>query len=465
MQEKRSILTSGTVLAGRYEIVNLIAKGEVVSMYKALDRQMNGALVAIKFFSEDVCGDPECFSMLKKQSLEIKKLRHDNIRKVFSVEQENGQAFMVLEFIDGMPLSKTVREKGELKASTALRIGIETCLALKQAHEHEIFHGNLKPSNIIVTPLGEVKICDFGFSPELKSAVSRISGKSVASNPLYKPPEQLAKNTLNARVDVYSLCMTLYECLLGEHPWAGEDDVFDLIRDKKPNAIVGIPQTLMQILLAGLEKNPALRPGTIEKLHALFMSSLENAKSNPDSFSGEFLTEEEAFEPPEVSKEGSIGNVNNLFQDPTSSWAPSELDLGRRGAKRMDSVLRGQEPPPPTTTAYMGRFQNFGEEEQKAGGGVSRLLFWLLILSAVLAGGYYLMEYYGKNVDVFQTCCECKCDQCGGATQDSNLSSLNIPSRDGAPIDCVATCKGSCEDIGCKTPTYIGVCDDRIYAE
>ena len=230
-------LTSGTRI-GPYEILASLGAGGMGEVYRARDTRLNRT-VAVKAMHESFAQDPERAARFEREAQLLASLNHPNIAAIHGVQEAEGSTFLVLEFVDGRPLSE-ILQAGAPPLSEALMIATQIAGALAAAHERGIIHRDLKPGNVMVTPDGQVKVLDFGLGKALEQDSSHASdpGKPANSPTMtmaatqagiilgtagYMSPEQAKGRAADKRSDVWAFGCVLYELLTGKRAFDGED--------------------------------------------------------------------------------------------------------------------------------------------------------------------------------------------------------------------------------------------------
>ena len=209
---------------GRYRIDGELGRGGMAVVYRAHDRVL-GRDVALKFMAEEISVRGELRSMFEREAKAAASLNHPGIVTIYDFGIIEGRAFICMEMVDGTPVDEL---QDTLTTVETLRIGKQALDALAYAHERRIVHRDVKPANIMLTDSGLVKLMDFGLAKPLDTKSKR---SIIAGTPAFMPPEQLAGEDVDHRVDIFAMGVTLYEMLTGELPYDGVE------RNKKPKSL------------------------------------------------------------------------------------------------------------------------------------------------------------------------------------------------------------------------------------
>ena len=193
---------------GHYKILESLGSGGIGAVYKARDTRL-GRTVALKVLSPAVVADPVKFDALSNVAARLAKLSHPNIAMLFDGGQEGDRYYLVFEFVQGQPLGSLINGR-PLQVRTAVEFAINLADALAEAHAADLFHGDIRPDTIMITPKDRAKFMNFGLAPFTGGGVSRVT----ASSP-YVSPEELAGKPADARSDIYSLGAVMFEMLTG----------------------------------------------------------------------------------------------------------------------------------------------------------------------------------------------------------------------------------------------------------
>ena len=272
------MLESGTLLGGRYEIEKRIGSGGMADVYKALDHKLNRR-VAVKVLKAEFREDSKFVSKFKVEAQSAAGLMHPNIVNVYDVGDDQGVSYMVMELVEGITLKDYIDRRGRLSAKETISIAIQVSNGIQTAHKNHIIHRDIKPQNIIISREGKVKVTDFGIA---RAATSNTISSNAMGSVHYASPEQARGGYSDAKSDIYSLGITMYEMLTGDVPFDGDSTVTIALKHLQeemvpPSKIVpDIPYSLEQIVMKCCQKNPDLRYQNMEELIGDLKLSLVN---------------------------------------------------------------------------------------------------------------------------------------------------------------------------------------------
>jgi len=254
----------GARFADRYQIVEEIGYGSMGRVFKARDLKLD-QVVALKMIRPEDAASPVILNLYKKETQLARSLAQENIIRVYDLGESRGVTFISMEFVSGQNLEQLLRASGPLAEETAVSITRQVCRALAAAHRHGIVHRDLKPQNILIDADGRVRVADFGLARTMETPTGSSVGH-VVGTPAYMSPEQSEGREVDARTDMYSLGVIMYEMVTGHKPFVSRTIAGYIekhLREKPVPPRTWNPRVSarMEALILGcLEKDPALRP-------------------------------------------------------------------------------------------------------------------------------------------------------------------------------------------------------------
>ncbi len=274
----------GMLIADRYEILEKVGIGGMADVYKAKDHTLN-RFVAVKVLKQEFAENANFVSKFRVEAQAAGGLQHPCIVGIYDVGEERGDYYIVMELIDGITLKEYILKKGHLPYEEAVTIAIQVAMGLETAHRGGVIHRDIKPQNIIISCDGKVKVTDFGIA---KAATSDTISSNVMGSVHYTSPEQARGGYSDAKSDIYSLGVTLYEMVTGRVPFDGDTTVaiaIKHIQDPMPTPRTynpDLPYAVEQIIIKCCEKSPDRRYQCMEDLSA----DLKHALRDPN---GDFV--------------------------------------------------------------------------------------------------------------------------------------------------------------------------------
>ncbi len=383
----------GMMLDNRYEILEKVGEGGMALVYKARCHRLN-RFVAVKILRPEYAKDEEFRRRFHTESQAVAMLSHPNIVAVYDVNRSQGVEYLVMELIDGITLKQYMSRKGKLNWREALHFTTQIVRALSHAHGRGIIHRDIKPHNIMVLRDGSVKVADFG--------IARIASQSTLTQEAlgsvhYISPEQAKGGVVDARSDIYSVGVMLYEMLTGKLPFEGDNAVAIAIqhissvplspRDIEPSIPVGLEEITMKAMAADLRvryasademyadlesfrKNPEMTFGYRDELSAV-LSSDEPTQALPRVISGR--SRREASKPQHssaLSSRHGHGSVQRRQREDGSAVSSRTARIARttQTARRTRSDRRS----------------DYRYEEKRGQGGTVAMVFAVLMVLAVV---------------------------------------------------------------------------------
>ena len=273
------MLSKGQKINDRYEIIKMIGEGGMANVYLANDNILERK-VAIKVLRGDLSNDEKFIRRFKREALSVSNLSHPNIVEVYDVGEEDGNYYIVMEYIEGKTLKQLLQKRGALTLPEVIDIMSQLTDGLSHAHEAYIIHRDIKPQNIMIEDNGLVKITDFGIAMALNST-QLTQTNSVMGSVHYLPPEQANGKGSTIKSDIYSLGILMYELLAGSVPFKGDTAVeialkhmkekMPSIRKQNPT----IPQSVENIILKATAKNPKNRYDSVREMYNDLQTAME----------------------------------------------------------------------------------------------------------------------------------------------------------------------------------------------
>ena len=413
----------GMLIGERYEILEKIGTGGMSDVYKALDHKLNRN-VAVKVLKQEFSENENFVSKFRVEAQAAAGLMHQNIVNVYDVGDEKGIYYIVMELVDGITLKKYIEKKQRLTVKEAVSIAIQVAMGLEAAHNNHIIHRDIKPQNIIISKEGKVKVTDFGIA---KAATSNTITSNVMGSVHYTSPEQARGGYSDAKSDIYSLGITLFEMLTGRVPFNGDTTVAIAIkhiqetlptpRDFAPDT----PVSVEKIVLKCCQKSPDRRYQNAQELITDLKKSLITPDedfvviSDPDEEGAtREPTEAERRALKETSKRspGKTGDTMRLNAEATrererrlkeqEASGKSRDGSSRSGSRKKKPVPRKKQrtgKSPKSNTKPIKVAKNRYDEEE--GGGLFDKLVVVLAIAAAILVGVMVVYFVGTRLGFF----------------------------------------------------------------
>ncbi|MBE6160003.1 MAG: Stk1 family PASTA domain-containing Ser/Thr kinase [Lactobacillales bacterium] len=286
------MIIRGQKINDRYEIIRNIGEGGMANVYLALDTILNRK-VAVKILRGDLATDEKFVRKFQREASAASNLDHPNIVGIYDVGEDDGNYFIVMEYVEGQTLKSLIKKRGSLTLLEVIDIMTQLTSGIEHAHEKGIIHRDIKPQNVLILDDGLVKIADFGIAQALNSN-ELTQTNSVMGSVHYLPPEQANGLGSTYKSDIYSLGILMFELLIGKVPFKGENAVEIAIKQMKdPIPSVcdikeDIPQSVENIVLKSTAKNPKNRYDTVEEMKYDIRTCLDDDKKEEPKLVFEF---------------------------------------------------------------------------------------------------------------------------------------------------------------------------------
>ena len=274
----------GQKISDRYQIIKSIGEGGMANVYLAYDTILDRN-VAVKVLRGDLATDEKFVRRFQREALSASSLSNPNIVEVYDVGEDNGEYYIVMEYVEGKHLKNLLKKRGKLTVPEVVDIVLQITNGLSVAHDSYIIHRDIKPQNILILDNGLIKITDFGIAVAM-NATQLTQTNSVMGSVHYLPPEQASGKGATLQSDIYSIGILMYELLTGKLPFKGDNAVeialkhlkepMPSIRDEIPD----IPQSVENIILKATAKNPKNRYADAREMHEDLKTCLDESRAN-----------------------------------------------------------------------------------------------------------------------------------------------------------------------------------------
>ena len=286
------MMMKGQKINDRYQIIKSIGEGGMANVYLAYDTILDRD-VAVKVLRGDLSNDEKFVRRFQREALSASSLSHPNIVEVYDVGEDNGQYFIVMEYIEGKNLKDLLKKRGKLTTTEVVDIMSQIADGLSVAHDSYIIHRDIKPQNIMILENGLVKITDFGIAMAM-NATQLTQTNSVMGSVHYLPPEQASGKGSTLKSDIYSMGILMYELLVGVLPYRGDNAVeialkhlkepLPSIREELPD----LPQAVENIILKSAAKNPKNRYNDAREMYEDLKTCLDESRKDEPKYEYEY---------------------------------------------------------------------------------------------------------------------------------------------------------------------------------
>ena len=286
------MIMKGQKINDRYQIIKSIGEGGMANVYLAYDTILDRD-VAVKVLRGDLSNDEKFVRRFQREALNASSLSHPNIVEVYDVGDDNGQYFIVMEYIEGKNLKDLIKKRGKLTVTEVVDIMSQISDGLSVAHDSYIIHRDIKPQNIMILENGMVKITDFGFAMAM-NATQLTQTNSVMGSVHYLPPEQASGKGSTLKSDIYSMGILMYELLTGVLPYRGDNAVEIALKHlKEPfpdirEEVEDLPQSVENIIMKSTAKNPKNRYNDARAMYEDLKTCLDESRANEEKWEYQF---------------------------------------------------------------------------------------------------------------------------------------------------------------------------------
>ena len=323
------MMMKGQKINDRYQIIKSIGEGGMANVYLAYDTILDRD-VAVKVLRGDLSNDEKFVRRFQREALSASSLSHPNIVEVYDVGEDNGQYFIVMEYIEGKNLKDLLKKRGKLTTTEVVDIMSQIADGLSVAHDSYIIHRDIKPQNIMILENGLVKITDFGIAMAM-NATQLTQTNSVMGSVHYLPPEQASGKGSTLKSDIYSMGILMYELLVGELPYRGDNAVeialkhlkepLPSIRDELPD----LPQAVENVILKSAAKNPKNRYNDAREMYEDLKTCLDESRKDEPRYEYEYPELDSDNKKFTKQVEGAIAMEDEANKDDTGTVEIKEI--------------------------------------------------------------------------------------------------------------------------------------------
>ncbi|MFT8317178.1 MAG: Stk1 family PASTA domain-containing Ser/Thr kinase [Sporolactobacillus sp.] len=276
----------GRKIGGRYQIIARLGEGGMALVYKAKDLILD-RLVAVKILRSELAGDEDFIKRFHREAESVASLSHPNIVAIYDIGEEEDLYYIVMEYVHGMSLKEFIKDYSPIEISESVHIMKQIDAAIANAHSHGIIHRDIKPHNILIDESEHVKVTDFGIAMAVSSATITFT-HSIMGSAHYLSPEQAKGGKATVKSDIYAIGIVMFELLTGRLPFPGTSPVsvaLKQLRDPLPypkDFRPEIPQSLENVMLRALAKNPADRYASVAEMYADLKTTLSPERADEE---------------------------------------------------------------------------------------------------------------------------------------------------------------------------------------
>ena len=349
------MIVKGSKINDRYQIIKTLGEGGMANVYLAHDTILDRN-VAVKVLRGDLANDEKFVRRFQREALSASSLSHPNIVEMYDVGEDDGQYYIVMEYVDGKTLKQVLKSRGHLSVTEVVDIMLQLTDGMAHAHDAYIIHRDIKPQNIMILSNGMIKITDFGVATALNST-QLTQTNSVMGTVHYLPPEQAQGKGSTIKSDIYSMGIMMYELLTGLVPYKGDNAVEIALKHlKEPlpsvrKANPSIPQSIENVIIKATAKNPKNRYTDAREMHEDLKTALDESRKNEEKYVYKYPDNEEIEKKRSEDKEKEKAAVKEeekkVTKEPKKKTKKVEVeedfdddeDDGKKGGKKALIVL------------------------------------------------------------------------------------------------------------------------------
>ena len=338
------MIIKGQKIDGRYQVIRTIGEGGMANVYLAYDTILDRE-VAVKVLRGDLSNDEKFVKRFQREAKAASSLNHPNIVEMYDVGEDDGNYFIVMEYVSGKTLKSLIKKRGALSLSETIDIMLQLTSGIACAHDSYIIHRDIKPQNVMILEDGRVKITDFGIAVALNSA-ELTQTNSVMGSVHYLPPEQANGSGATVKSDIYSLGILMYELLTGKLPFKGDNAVeiaLKHMKDKLPSILEqnpNIPQSVENVVLKAAAKNPDNRYESVKEMHDDLKTVLSEERKNEKKYIYKYPeTEEEKEIEKREEKPKAVVKPKKVVEKP-KVVVPAKVDNNKELTKEEKKELK-----------------------------------------------------------------------------------------------------------------------------
>ncbi len=282
------VIVKGAKINDRYQIIRTLGEGGMANVYLAYDTILDRN-VAVKILRGDLSSDEKFVRRFQREALSASSLSHPNIVEMYDVGEDDGQYYLVMEYVEGKTLKQLLKKRGSLTITEVMDIMLQLTDGMAHAHDSYIIHRDIKPQNIMILENGMIKITDFGIAMALNST-QLTQTNSVLGSVHYLPPEQANGKGSTIKSDIYSMGILMYELLTGAIPYKGDSPVEIALKHlKEPlpsikKILPTLPQSIENIILKSTAKNPKNRYNDAREMYEDIKTALDDSRASDSRY-------------------------------------------------------------------------------------------------------------------------------------------------------------------------------------